>query len=73
MRIPGLKKATKQELPRNHAQTHMQLDLRISHVFFQSSTVFFPPFFKYHVVSQVQSEDYIGEDDIIDMTEVIEV
>ena len=44
----------------------MQLDLRIPHEdFFQSSTVLFPPFFKYHVVFQDQSEDYIGEEDII--------
>ena len=32
----------------------------------------FPPIFKYHVVFQDQPEDdYIGEDEIMDMTEVI--
>ena len=49
IRIPRLKKAKKQELPRNHAQAHVQTDLRIppSNVFFfQTCTVFFPPFWK---------------------------
>ena len=39
--------------------------------YFQTITVFFPPFLKYHVVFQDQSEYYIGEDEIIDITEVI--
>ena len=34
----------------------------------------FPPIFKYHVVFQHQPEDdYIGKDDIMDMTEVIAI
>ena len=52
----------------------MQVDLKISPAkvfFFQTSTIFFPLLFKYHVAFQDQSEDYIGEDDIIDMNEVI--
>ena len=51
----------------------MQVNLRIppTKFFFQTSTVFFSPFLKYHVVLQDQSEDCIGEDDIIDMIEVI--
>ena len=38
--------------------------------FFQTTIVFFPSFFKYHVVFLDQLEDYIGEDDMIDMNEV---
>ena len=52
----------------------MQLHLRIPLTkifFFQASAVFFSPFLNYHVVFQDQSEDYIGEDEIIDMIEVI--
>ena len=37
---------------------------------YQTITVFFPLFFKNHIVFQDQSEDCVGEDDIIDMTEV---
>ena len=33
--------------------------------------MFFSPFFKYRVVFQDQSEDQVGEDDIIDMIEVV--
>ena len=39
--------------------------------FFQSSTVFFATDFKYHVVFQDQSKDYIDKDDTIDIIEVI--
>ena len=50
----------------NHAQAHKQVDLRIpltkGFFFFQTS--------KDHLVFVDQPEDYIGEDDIIDMTEV---
>ena len=53
----------------------MQLHLKIPptkiFLFSQTCAVFFPRFFKYHVVFHYQSEDYIGEDDIIDMIEVI--
>ena len=52
----------------------MQLDLRIPPTkifFFQTRAVFFPPFFKYHVVFQDQLEGYTDEDEIIDMIEVI--
>ena len=42
-----------------------------NYFFFQTSIVFFPPFFKYYVVFQDRPEDYIGEDDIIDMSDVI--
>ena len=53
----------------------VQIDLRILPTkifFFQTSTVaVFLPFLKCHVVFQDQSEDYIGEEDIVDMTEVI--
>ena len=38
---------------------------------FQTNKIFFPPVFKYHDVFQDHSEDYIGNDDIIDITEVI--
>ena len=37
---------------------------------YQTITVFFPLFFKNHIVFQDQSEDCVGEDDINDMTEV---
>ena len=49
IRIPSLKKAKKQELPRNHAQAHMQTDLRIrlSNIFFFQTGSVFPPFFKF--------------------------
>ena len=50
----------------------MQVDLRITPTkvffFFQTSTVPFKSFFKYHVIFQDQSK---GEYDIIDMTEFI--
>ena len=52
----------------------MQVNLKIppTKIFsFQTKTVFFAPYFKYDVVFQDHSEDYIGENDIIDMIEVI--
>ena len=48
IRIPKLKMAEKQELPKNHAQAHMQADIKIlgrSLFSYQTGTVFFPPFF----------------------------
>ena len=52
----------------------MQTELRIPPTkfffFFQTSTVLFPPFQKYHVVFQDQSKDCMEEDDIADMIEV---
>ena len=39
--------------------------------FLPKLSVFFPLFFKNHIVFQDQPEDCVGEDDIIDMTEVI--
>ena len=74
--MPRLKKARKQELFWNYTQTHMQLHLRVAPtkiIFsFQTSAVFLPPFFKYHVVFHDQSVGYTGEHEIIDMIEVIE-
>ena len=52
----------------------MQVDLRYPPTkvfFFQTSTGFFPLLFKYHVVSQHQSDDYIDEDGFTDMVELI--
>ena len=52
----------------------MQVDLRLhlqSFFFFQTSTVFFPPVFKYHIVFQDQSKDYVGKYFIIEMIKVI--
>ena len=73
IRIPRLKKVEKWKLI-NYTQAHMQMDLKILPTklfFFKTSTVFFPPLFKYHVIFQDQSEDCIDEDDIIDIAEVI--
>lgn len=49
----------------------MKVDPPQRFFFFQTSIVFFPPFFKYYVVFQDRPEDYIGEDDIIDTSDVI--
>ena len=46
---PWHKKAKKEELPRNHVQTHIQVDLRVPHpkiCFSFKLAVFFPPFLK---------------------------
>ena len=62
IKIPKLKKLEKIELPRNNAQVHMQMHIRISptKVFILlSNTMFF-----FHVVFQDQSEEHIDEDDI---------
>ena len=40
-------------------------------MFFRGKLSVFPPIFKYHNVFQNHSEDYIGNDDIIDINEVI--
>ena len=50
----------------------MQVDLRITPTkafFFQTSAVFFPSFLKCYAIFQDQSEDCIGEDEIVDMIE----
>ena len=39
-------------------------------MFFRGKLSVFPPIFKYHNVFQNHSEDYIGNDDIIDINEV---
>ena len=39
--------------------------------FYHKLAMFFPLFFKYHVVFQDQSEDYICKDDIFYIIEVI--
>ena len=51
----------------NHAQAHKQVDLRIP----LKKGVFFFQTSKDHIVFVDQPEDYIGEDDILDMTEAI--
>ena len=49
------------------------MDLRIISTkdFFSQTSSVFPPFFKYFVAFQDQSEDDMGEDNIIDMIDVI--
>ena len=57
-RIHRVKKAKRQELPRNDAKDHLQVDLIIpptKSFFIPSGTIFFAPSFKYHVVFQDQS------------------
>ena len=53
----------------------LQVDVRIplAKDFFpiKLAQVFFPPFFEYHILFQDQSEENIGEDDVIDMIEII--
>ena len=49
---------------------HMSIRIFPSNVF-SRETQCFPPIFKYHNVFQNHSEDYIGNDDIIDINEVI--
>ena len=51
----------------NHAQANKQVDLRIP----LKKGVFFFQTSKDHIVFVDQPEDYIGEDDILDMTEAI--
>ena len=54
IRIPRLRKAKLEELPRNHAQTHVQVDQRF---FLSNYCSVFPPFFKYYEVFQDHLED----------------
>ena len=50
----------------------MPVDPSSSHIdFFFKLAVFFPPSFKYLVVFQDEPDEYIGEDDIKDIIEVI--
>ena len=71
---PYLKRVKNKNYQGFMLRLHMQMDLRIplTKVFFLSNQHdTFSPFFKYHIVFPDQPEDCIGEDDIIDIVEVI--
>ena len=69
--ISSLRKAEKQELPRNMLRLTNATAPKNSSLkcfFFQTNAMFFPFLSAFNVVYQDQSENYVGEDDMIDVS-----